>query len=491
MRDQDNENSTIDRRNVLKGIAVGGAGLAGLGKFSTTAAAQTPVPAPFCGEASLPPEQPPGGQAGQCINCVREVCDTEPVAVQLDEGLSGTSYVIDAEDIPDDADFLTLKAGQNCFLAEVPDGLSGEVSFNLQQVDGQPPMLQDISNATFYRCGDEEPPTANIVEVTCDEITIETTNIPNGETLAVEVTFSNGDTETYNPEVDNNQAIVDLDPPGDRDPINVTVEFDGQILLDNVAVMAEDAPCGEDPIVVDFRVLCESIFLQTENINPGETLNVTVVFEDDSQIMEAVQVDAQGEATVPLPGDRNPARLIVEFGGTTILDEFVEAENAPCTKPQCPPGLHIGYKYKYGAWWPDPYDTIGDEVDPDVFDIEGNRKRVTICAPFPFAVSYAVKKKGGKKKHGEKKHGNDHDKHDSKRGHRKCKEQEPVMARRVDGEWCATLPKRHDHNGGGCGCGGKHDEKHGKKKGKRKICWFRVFCPDENGNNGPGNNPGT
>jgi hypothetical protein len=486
---------------VLKGIAVGGAGLAGLGKFSTTAAAQTPVPAPFCGEASTPPEQPPGGQAGQCINCVREVCDTEPVAVQLDSGLSGTSYVIDAEDIPDDADYLTLKAGQNCFLAEVPDGLSGEVSFNLQQVDGQPPMLQDISNATFYVCGDEEPPTANIVEVTCDEITIETTNIPNGQTLSVDVTFSNGDTQTYNPEVQNNQAIVDLSP-GDRDPINVTVTFDGQILLDNVAVMAEDAPCGDDPIVIDYRVLCESVFLQTENIDEGEDIDVTVVFEDDSQIMETVQVDAQGEATVPLPGDQNPARLIVEFDETTILDDFVEAENAPCVKPQCPPGLHIGYKYKYGTWWPEPYDTIGEEVDPDVFDIEGNRKRVTICAPFPFAVDYALKKKGGKKKkyhdHDDK-DGHDHDgkkdgkkkhhDHGPKCGHAKCEEQKPVMARRVNGEWCVTLPKRHDHDGGGCWCGGKHDEKnhdekHGKK-GKRKICWFRVFCPDENGNGRP------
>ncbi|MFC6962788.1 hypothetical protein ACFQL7_07195 [Halocatena marina] len=142
----------------MKGLAVGGASLAGVSGFTMKSSAQNgEIPAPFCGEASLPPQNPPGGQAGQCIGCVEDVCDGPTALEPLFSGLSGTCFTLPAEDIPEGADYLTLKAGQNCFLAEVPDNLSGDVTFCLEQVDGQPPMLQDISNATFYTCAGEDP----------------------------------------------------------------------------------------------------------------------------------------------------------------------------------------------------------------------------------------------------------------------------------------------------------------------------------------------
>ncbi|SIR15118.1 hypothetical protein SAMN05421858_1612 [Haladaptatus litoreus] len=473
-----NENG-IKRRNYLKGLTVGGAAIAGFGGLSMSSLAQNgdPIEASFCSEASTPPENPPGGQAGQCISCAREACGTEPIAVGLVTGLDGTCYTTSAEEIPDNADYITFKAGQNCFLAEVPENPEGDVTWCL------PEGSQDISNATFYTCGGENPPTVDDVAASCDEIVITTSNIPDGDTLDVTVEFADGTTETYEDvEVQNGEATVSL--PGDSNPVFVTVTYQDNLILFDEGVVA-DPPCEDEPAVTDVEVTCAQITIQTENIDEGETLDVTVTFTDDSTETYMPQVDANGVAVVELPGDRDPEQLLVEYDGMVLFDQFVAASDAPCRgQPECPPDLNIAFKYKYGTWWPDTYDDIGDEVDPDVFSVEGDQKEVTICAPFPFAVSYATRKKGhdGKKKHDgwdgwdkgdgkkhgkkDKKHHDDHKHHDDKSCgcFDDCKEQEPVLAESVDGQFCATISSNAD-------C---------ERKKKAKICWFRVYCPEEN-----------
>lgn len=486
-------NSRIDsfnRRSLLKGIVVGSVGITGVNGLSMTALAQNgEIPAPFCGEASLPPQDPPGGQAGQCIGCVREVCENEPVAVDLfSGGLSGQCFTLPAEEIPENANFITLKAGQYCFLGEVPEDPEGEVTWCIEQANGQPPMLPDISNATLYTCDEENPPAVDNVDVTCDEIVITTSNIPDGDTITVTVEFSDGTSQTEDVVVQNNQATVGL--PGDVDPVHLQITYDDLILF-NAGVMASDAPCGEGPAVTDVEVTCAQITIQTANIDEGEQLDVTVIFSDDSSESFMPEVDSDGVAVVELPGDRDPARLIVEYQGQELFDQFVAAEDAPCREePECPPDLNIAFKFKYGTWWPDTYDDIGDEVDPDVFSIEGDEQEVTICAPFPFAVSYATRTKDhdGKDDHDgwdgwdghdewdsnkkdKKEHCGRHDDHDRHQDGKSCdcfddcKEQEPVLAEQVDSQFCATISS---------------GENSSYKKPKSEICWFRVFCPEDN-----------
>lgn len=335
-----NPTENITRRRALKGTAAG-IGIAGLAGLPVSAFAQEndPIPATFCGEASLPPVSPPGGQAGQCINCVAAVCEG-PVALDplfntddQPDYFDGIDFTIPAAEIPAGADYLTLKAGPNCFLAEVPAAPSGDVTFRLtQDAEGNPERLQDISNATFYSCEGEDPPTANVVKVTCDFITIETANIPAGTELAVTVTFADGSTELYTPTVDED-GLATVGLPGDVDPIWVRIEYLGMIPFD-AGVMAKDAPCGLQPAVVDFKVTCDRITIETENIDPGSTLNVTVTFADDTVLTFLPDVDADGVAVVDLPGDRDPARLVVTFEETEIFDMFVEAVDAPCVKPR-------------------------------------------------------------------------------------------------------------------------------------------------------------
>lgn len=138
---------------------------------------------------------------------------------------------------------------------------------------------------------------------------------------------------------------------------------------------------------------------------------------------------------------------------------------------RCPKDLNIAFRRKYGKWWPDTYDDIGDEVDPDVFSIEGDRKQVTIKAPFPFAVVFATRKKEHDNKKDDDKHDDkkerDHDRDDHSRHCRfdDCKKQKPVRAEKVDGKFCVTIPD--------------DDHERKRKKKKKKICWFRVFCPKD------------
>ncbi|WP_066384812.1 hypothetical protein [Halalkalicoccus paucihalophilus] len=448
----DNEERSVKRRHYLQGVAALGIGMSGLAT-STLAQNGDPLPAPLCGEASTPPERPPGGQAGQCINCVRNVCENEPIAVALYSDLSGTCFTISAEEIPENADYITFKAGQNCFLGEVPEDPEGDVTWCL------PEGSQDISNATFYTCGDEDPPAVDDVMASCEEIVITTSNIPDDDTLDVTVDFADGSTETYEDvPVQNGQATVEL--PGDVNPVHVTITYQDNLILFDAGVMA-DPPCEDEPAVTDVRVTCAQIIIQTANIDEDEPLDVTVDFTDGSTETYTPTVDATGVAVVELPGDRDPEHLTVEYNDLVLFEQFVAAEDAPCRRPpECPPGLDIVYKYnkKKGIWCP-KVETGGD---PDAFSVEGDREEVTICAPFPFAVSYAVQEKNHKHCKKDDKHHDDQ----TYKNHENCKEQDPVLAEPVDSQYCVTIS---------CNL-------------KKKVCWFRVFCPENN--NGPGNNSG-
>ncbi|RRJ29166.1 hypothetical protein [Halocatena pleomorpha] len=459
-----------NRRTWLKGLAVSGIGLAGAGGLASISTAQDgEIPAPFCGDAVEGPSDPPG-QAGQCIDCVRDVCTNEPIAVALFTDLSGNCFTLAAEEIPDNAEYITLKAGQYCFRGEVPADPSGDVTWCIEQADGQPPMLPEISNATLYTCGDENPPAVDNVTASCDEVVITTSNIPNGDTLDVTVDFADGTSQTdEDVPVQNNQATVPL--PGESNPINVRVVYQDNLILFDAGVMA-DPPCEDEPAVTDVDVTCAQITIQTANIDAGEELDVTVFFTDDSSEPFTPAVDANGVAEVGLPGDRDPERLVVEYQGQVLFDQLVAASDAPCTAPpECPPGLNIKFKFKNGMWCPLRHDG-GNAVDPSVFSVEGDRKQVTICGPFPFAVSYATRKKRDddcRYKKDEKKGRKKGKKKDDKRHGRKradCKKQEPVLAEPVNSGFCATIPNQRD----------------GKRK-KSKICWFRLFCPENNGNN--------
>jgi len=330
--------SSLNRRNVLKGLTVSGAAIAGVSGLSASSVAQNsePIEAEFCGEFDE------GPQEEQCDQCLP--CDNPEYVEKFEDGSSDNTYTLTADQIPNNAEYITLKAGDNCFWGEVPDPTVETTWETVRDENGDPLILQDISNATLYTC---------------------------------------------------------------------------------------------------------------DGVAPGE----------------------------------------------------------------CPPDLNIAFKYKYGTWWPDTYDDIGKEVDPDVFSIDGDRKEVRICGPFPFAVTYATRTKkhhddwdgcddrkdhhdhwddcGGGNHHDKKKDhhdewngcgdGNHHDKKkkhhdhwdgcDDKKHHKHhdckscgcfkdCKEQEPVTAQPEDsdGQHCVTISAPTD----------------GKKKGK--ICWFRLHCPEDQTN---------
>jgi hypothetical protein len=88
-----------------------------------------------------------------------------------------------------------------------------------------PNLYGDISNATFYRCppnGGE--PAVDQVTVTCDSVTIATSNIPEGATLNVTVVFSEGDPLETTADVDAD-GVAEVPLPGDRDPTRVTITY--------------------------------------------------------------------------------------------------------------------------------------------------------------------------------------------------------------------------------------------------------------------------
>ncbi|WP_458188309.1 hypothetical protein [Haladaptatus sp. NG-WS-4] len=308
------------------------------------------VTAEFCGEFS------PGSQEQQCIECLP--CD-DPEVLRLDEGLSGFCYEPDS--IPEGANYATLKAANGCYGAGI-DSSTSTICLPDENPTDDPNLYGEISNATFYRCPDNG----------------------NGE-----------------PKVD-----------------KVTVR-------------------------------CKCIIIETSNIPEGETLTVTVTFEDGEKTYEAT-VGADGVARVDLPGDRNPTHVLIEYDGETLFDEEVEAIDGPCKKKPVCPDIHVKYKFKHCEWVP----VSGDS---DGLWVEGDRNKVKICADFPFVVEYATRPKrhGKKKKKKKKKHGK------SSKCRKKCEPQEPVTAEYDEetGKCCATIGNSCDH-----------------------ICWFKVRCPENDSN---------
>ncbi|WP_238386969.1 hypothetical protein [Natrialba swarupiae] len=337
----------------MQGIAAAGATSAvGLGWLSTTSAeAQQATPqqnnlqnieAEFCGTFS------PGPQIQQCIACVeaQEDCDEVGPLFPLFTGLTGQCFTPD--EIPEGADYVTLKAGLNCYVAPVVDD-EGEPYTTFCLPTGSP----DISNVTFYECDPDDPQPALVdFKVTCKEITVTTMNIPDGEELTAEVTFLDADgeesTETFTATVQNNTATFAL--PGNLNPTNLRITFDG-LVLDDQPVVAQDAPCTpKPPVFKDLEVTCDAITITTTDVPEGDTLSAEVTFVGDIVETYNVPVDADGVAVIPLPGDLDPSYLRVFYDDETLFDGNIQASDAPCAevppKPPKPPKKKKGKRYR-------------------------------------------------------------------------------------------------------------------------------------------------
>ncbi|WP_152421336.1 hypothetical protein [Natronococcus amylolyticus] len=355
--DEDNGGKKFKRRTYLQGITTAGvASTVGLGGLSTMSAAaqqeapqqnQQSVVAEFCGTFS------PGPQVQQCIACVeaQEECDEVGPLFPLFTGLTGQCFT--PQEIPEGADYITLKAGLNCYIAPVEEGVT---TFCL------PPGSPDISNATFYECDPDDPqPALMDFRVTCDEITVTTMNIPDGAELTAEVTFLDADgeesTQTFTATVQDNTATFTL--PGDLNPTNLVV-ISGDLVLDDQEVVAEDAPCTpeppdppepEDPRIEDLEVTCDAITITTTDIPEGDVLFATVTFVGDIVETYDVPVGADGVAVIPLPGDLDPSFLQIVYEGETLFEGNIQAIDAPCAevppKPPKPPKKKKGKKKKH------------------------------------------------------------------------------------------------------------------------------------------------
>jgi len=320
------------RRTYIQSVTAAG-GLVGVGALgaSPVSGQEQAIPeadgevtvAELCGLFS------PGPQVQQCLACVEQRCDDEVnPEFPLFTGLTGQCFTPD--EIPENADFITLKAGLNCYVAPVDDA----TTFCL------PPGSPDISNATFYSCGADPTPTVVSFRVTCDELTITTENIDDGETLTATVTFLDGDgiesEQTFEATVEDGVAVFEL--PGDLNPTFFVLTL-GDIVLDEQEIVAEDTPCTDeppappepdDPRIDEIRVTCEAITIQTTDIEEGQTLFVTVGFVGDILTTYNVVVDADGIGTIALPGDLDPSSIAIVFDDETLFESNIQAEDAPC-----------------------------------------------------------------------------------------------------------------------------------------------------------------
>ena len=337
--ERNSENDGINRRTYIQSAAVAGA-FAGVGAVgvSPVSGQEQAIPnvdgevavTEFCGQFS------PGPQIQQCIACVETRCDGEVNPLfPLFTGLSGKSFTPNT--IPAGADFVTLKAGLNCYVAPVDDA----TTFSL------PPGAPDISNATFYSCGGEPTPTLISFSVTCEQLTVTTENIDDGETLTATVTFLNAEGEeseqTFESTVDGGETVFEL--PGNLDPTTFVLSF-GDLILDEQDIVAEDGPCTEDPHPPDpddprvdaLSVTCEAITITTTDIEAGQTLFVTVDFVGDISTTYDVVVNADGVGVIGLPGTLDPSRIEIVFEDETLFESNIQAEDSPCAEvPPKPP----------------------------------------------------------------------------------------------------------------------------------------------------------
>lgn len=336
----------VGRRSYLHGVAAAGGTIALGGLAASTAGAQQDtagtVTAVNCGPAAIP--QPGGfpGQVQQCIACVEERCDEEVGFLEpLYTGLTGQCF--EPPEIPQGANFVTLKAGRLCFVAPVSQETE---EICLPQPD------PEISNATFYQCGADPPENPEITRyfVDCDFIEVGTANVPPGSTLTATVTFltpENGETtETFQATVQaDGTATFDLSP-GQLDPAWLTITFENTVLLD-VGVRAENTPCHDvppeppeppHPRLESLRVTCDFVTLTTTDVPAGDSIAYTVRYVTDVVETGSVEVEADGTAVIPLDGELDPTYLVLEYGGDVLYDANVQAEDAPCMElPPEPP----------------------------------------------------------------------------------------------------------------------------------------------------------
>ena len=231
------DDGTLARRRYIQGIAVAGSaiGLGGLATSSAAASSNGTVEAEFCGDFS------PGPQRQQCIACVEELCEGEEVnPLDLETGLTGRCF--EPEEIPEGADFVTLKAGTNCYVAPVNGENAAIPEFCVPE--GAP----DVSNATFYRCGGEPTPDVVDIKVTCKQLVVTTENIADGETLTATVTFVDEEgmesDQTFMATVEDGVATFEF--LGLLDPVFYVLTF-GDVTLDAREIEAKDAPCAPEP----------------------------------------------------------------------------------------------------------------------------------------------------------------------------------------------------------------------------------------------------
>jgi len=184
--------------------------------------------------------------------------------------------------------------------------------------------------------------------VTCEELTVETENIDDGETLTATVTFIDQEgtesEETFEATVDDDEATFEL--PGDLNPTRYEITFDGTV-LDEQDIVAEDAPCfdeppeppePDDPRIDELDVTCEEITIETDDIGEGEMLMVTVSFVGDIVTTYNVTVDDDGVGTIALPGDLDPSSIEIVFEDETLFEGNIQASDSPCAEvPPEPP----------------------------------------------------------------------------------------------------------------------------------------------------------
>ncbi|ELZ10765.1 hypothetical protein C479_08138 [Halovivax asiaticus JCM 14624] len=327
----------VKRRTYLQAIgaagaagAIGGVGLSGLGARSVSAQADPngSVFATFCGTFAG------GPQVQQCIACVEDECQAEDVnpLYPIVMGLTGSCFTPDT--IPDGADYVTLKAGTGCYVAPV----NGNTTFCL------PPGSPDISNATFYSCGGDPTHAVTAVDVTCDQLTVTTENVADGTPITATVVFLDGDgmesEETYETTVTDDSATFDL--PGDLNPAHLVLSI-GDTVLYHQELPPQDPPCAEpsppptpDPHLEAIDITCDEITIATLDIPEGDELSVRLTFASELVQTYTVPVDADGVASIPLPGDLDPSHLVITYQTETLFNMDVMALDAPCAEPMPP-----------------------------------------------------------------------------------------------------------------------------------------------------------
>ena len=187
------------------------------------------------------------------VTCVEE---EEPPAEPSIENLEVTcdAITITTANIPEgEGLFAEVTVGDIPQAYTVPVGADGVTVIALPG-DRDPSFLQVTydGNSLFSGsveavdapCEPPDDPRIDSVEVTCEQITITTVDIPGGTFLSTEVTFDDGSSQTDNVTVgEDGVAVIPL--PGDRDPSFLQVTYDGDSLFSE-DVEAVDAPCEEE-----------------------------------------------------------------------------------------------------------------------------------------------------------------------------------------------------------------------------------------------------